>query len=240
MALINNIYVHITDEKVGRNIKSTDHPTEKGIDITDNVKREPVTLSISGKIVDTDTLKSHEALAKLYALENNGSLITYSGRNIIKNMQIQSFNSTHPNTNAGGLDFDMELKEVRIAQNSYSTNKESGKTKATEKAGTQQVSKGSSNAVYHTVKKGDTVWKLVNINYKELGSTVQWVIDNSPNAFSKKGDATTLKVGAKLLMGYKEKDKNDITQYGVEATWLYTNGVYVNGKYYGEDVTNRV
>ena len=118
MALINNIYVHITDEKVGRNIKSTDHPTEKGIDITDNVKREPVTLSISGKIVDTDTLKSHEALAKLYELENNGSLITYSGRNIIKNMQIQAFNSTHPNTNAGGLDFDMELKEVRIAQNS--------------------------------------------------------------------------------------------------------------------------
>ena len=22
-------------------------------------------------------------------------------------------------------------------------------------------------------------------------------------------------------MGYKEKDKNNITQYGVEATWLY-------------------
>ena len=53
----------------------------------------------------------------------------------------------------------MELKEVRIAQNSYSTNKESGKTKASEKAGTQQVSKGTGNAVYHTVKKGDNVVK---------------------------------------------------------------------------------
>lgn len=242
MALINNIYIHVTDEKVGRSIKSTDHPTEKGIDITDNVKREPVTLSISGKIVDTDTLKSHEALAKIYDLENKGSLITYSGRNILKNMMIQSFNSTHPYTNAGGLDFDMELKEVRIAQNSYSekSTESSSKTKAEEKAGTQQVSQGTGNAVYHTVQKGDTVWKLVNTNYKELGSTVQWVIDNSPDAFSKKGDATTLKVGAKLLIGYKEKDKNDITQYGVEATWLYTNGVYINGKYYGEDVTNRV
>lgn len=221
MALLNNIWIHVIDEKVGRNIKSTDHPCEKGIDITDNVKREPVTLSISGKIVDTDTLKSHEALAKIYELENKSSLIAYSGRNILKNMQIQTFNSTHPNTNTGGLDFDMELKEVRIAQNSYSTNKESGKTKASEKAGTQQVSKGTGNAVYHTVKKGDNVWTLVNKNYKELGSTVKWVIDNNPTAFTRKGDAKTLKIGAKLLMGYKEKDKNNITQYGVKATWLY-------------------
>lgn len=240
MALINNIYIHVTDESVNRNIKSTDHPTEKGIDITDNVKREPVTLSISGKIVDTDTLKSHEALAKLYDLENKGSLITYSGRNILKNMIIQSFNSNHPYTNAGGLDFDMELKEVRIAQSAYSTNQNSGKTKAEEKAGTQQVSQGDGNAVYHTVQKGNTVYTLVNKNYKELGSTVQWVIENNPNAFSRKGDPTTLKVGVKLLMGYREKDKTESTQYGVEATWLYTNGVYVDGKYYGEDVTDRV
>ena len=57
--------------------------------------------------------------------------------------------------------------------------------------------------------------------YKELGSTVKWVIDNNPTAFTRKGDAKTLKIGAKLLMGYKEKDKNNITQYGVKATWLY-------------------
>lgn len=242
MALINNIYIHVTDEKVGRTVKSTDHPTEKGIAITDNVKREPVTLSISGKIVDTDALKSHEALAKIYDLENKGSLITYSGRNILKNMMIQSFNSTHPYTNAGGLDFDMELKEVRIAQNSYSekSTESNSKTKANEKAGTQQINKGAGNAVYHTVQKGNTVYSLVNNNYKELGSTVQWVIENNPDAFSRKGDPTTLKVGAKLLMGYKEKDKNDITQYGVEATWLYSNGVYANGVYYGEDVTDKV
>lgn len=226
MALLNNIWVHVVDESVGRNIKSTDHATEQGIDITDNVKRQPVTLSISGEIVDTDTLKSHEILAKLYDLENKGSLITYSGRNILKNMQIQSFSTSHPYTNAGGLDFDMELKEVRIAQNAYSTNEESGKTKAEEKAGTQQVTNGTGNAVYYTVQKGDTIWKLVNTNYKGLGSTVQWVIDNNADAFGTKGDATTLKVGARLLMGYKEVDKDNITQYGVEAPWLYSSEEY--------------
>lgn len=206
MALINNIWIHVVDESISRDIQSTDHPTEKGINITDNVKRQPVRLSISGKIVDTDNLKSHEILAKLYDLENKGSLITYSGRNICRNMQIQSFNSTHPNTNAGGMDFDMELKEVRIAQSSYNPKTtENDKTKAEEKAGTQQVNNGNGDAVYHTVQKGNTVYVLVTKNYKELGSTVQWVIDNNPNAFSRKGDPTTLKIGAKLLMGYKKK-----------------------------------
>lgn len=231
MALINDIYIHVTDEQVSRSIQSSDHPVEKNIDTTDNIKREPIKLSLSGKLVDTEAVKSHEAYAMLYNLQNKGSLIKYTGRNILQNMQIQSFNSSHPYTNNGGLDFTMELKEVRIAQNSYQDNSEDkGKTKAEDKAGTQQIEQGNGNAVYHTVKKGDTIWKLVNTNYKELGSTVQWVIDNNPSAFSRKGDATTLQVGAKLLMGYKEKDKTDITQYGVEATWLYSSEDYNSAK----------
>lgn len=75
----------------------------------------------------------------------------------------------------------------------------SGKTNA----GTQQVKTGSGSAVYHTVKRGDTVWALVNNKYKHLGKSVSWVINNNPNAFSRKGDATTLQIGKKLLMGYK-------------------------------------
>lgn len=73
----------------------------------------------------------------------------------------------------------------------------------TTNAGTQQISSGTGTAVYHTVKKGDTVWSLVNNKYKYLGKTVSWVIDSNPGAFSKKGDATTLQIGKKLLMGYK-------------------------------------
>ena len=68
--------------------------------------------------------------------------------------------------------------------------------------GTQQVnSKGT--AVYHTVKKGETVYGLVNGKYKSLGKTCKWVIDNNPKAFSRKGDATTLQIGKKLLRGHK-------------------------------------
>lgn len=75
----------------------------------------------------------------------------------------------------------------------------SGKTNA----GTQQTTSGSKSAVYHKVKKGDTVWALVNGKYKYLGKSCQWVINKNPSAFSRKGDATTLQIGKRLLMGYK-------------------------------------
>ena len=76
-------------------------------------------------------------------------------------------------------------------------------TSGTTNAGTQQISKGSGSAVYHTVKSGDTVWALVNQKYAYLNKSVSWVIDNNPSAFSRKGDATTLQIGKNLLMGYR-------------------------------------
>lgn len=75
----------------------------------------------------------------------------------------------------------------------------SGKTNA----GMQQITNGTGAAVYHVVKRGDNVWTLVNTKYKYLGKSVSWVINNNPKAFSRKGDATTLQIGARLLMGYK-------------------------------------
>lgn len=80
---------------------------------------------------------------------------------------------------------------------------ETTSTSGTTNAGTQQIKNGSGTAVYHTVKKGDTVWTLVNTKYKYLGKSVSWVINNNPKAFSRKGDATTLQIGKKLLMGYR-------------------------------------
>ena len=208
----------------------------------------------------------------------DGSLVTYNGRNTIKDLQIQSFDCDYDKNNWGGLDFTMELKVVRIANPSYKKKtttatstikvgglvifkggnvyKSSTATKASAKrgrstckvtkisskakhpyhlvstdgkkvygwvdkslvqgvasqpklttsktnAGTQQTKTGTSKAVYHTTKKGDTVYSLVNKTYKSLGTSESWVIKNNPNAFSKKGDPKTLKVGVKLLMGYK-------------------------------------
>lgn len=80
------------------------------------------------------------------------------------------------------------------------TNTTAGKTNG----GTQQVTQKSNKPVYHTVKSGDTIWSLVTKKYKSLGKSSQWVIDNNPKAFAKKGKANTLQVGKKLLMGYSK------------------------------------
>lgn len=211
MALLNGMYIFVEDETINRDVDITSHPVEKGIEISDSVRRKPITVSLKGKIVHYggqtgDAIKSWDILRKIKDLQMAGSLVNYSGRNILKNYQIRSFNSTHPNTNAHGLDFDMELSEVRIAQ-SITVNvieTVAKQTKEQQNLGTQQVEQGENKAVYHTVKKGETIWGLVNKNYKDLNLSCQTVINNNPQAFSKPGDATTLQIGAKLFMGNRK------------------------------------
>ena len=111
MALLNNLYIHVTDESVNSTVESTNHPTEKGIEISDTIRRKPITLSLSGMIVDYGDMTAATILKLVLSLQREGSLINYSGRNVIKNLQIQSFNRSHPNTIHGGLSFTMELKE---------------------------------------------------------------------------------------------------------------------------------
>lgn len=287
MALINNLYVTVTDEEVAYDIDSTSHPVEKGIPITDTIRRKPIGVSLSGYIVDVNNIKAETIIKTLRTMETSGSLIKYVGSEIVSNQQIQSFKVSRSNEVWGGCTFTMELQEVRIAKSSYTAPKKTQTTTNTQKketvikvgsivvfkggnvyvssdakkvaakrgrstckvtiiskkswsvhqyhlistdggkvygwvdksniegattssktatktnSGTQQVNSTSGNAVYHTVKKGDTVWALVNKSYKSLGKSCQWVIDNNPKAFSRKGDPTTLQIGAKLLVGYK-------------------------------------
>lgn len=291
MAIINGLYVHVTDESVTRDVEATSHPVEDGIPLTDTVRPSAISLSISGKIVAYGSMTASKVIVQLKQWQNSGNLIDYRGRNIQSSLQIRSFETSHTNTINGGADFSMELVQVRIAKSAYTPPKQTapaakpeettttttttvalkvgakvvfkggpvfksstakkkaatrsrstckitiitglskahpyhlistdGKkvygwvntadiettvtttTNGTTNAGTQQVTNGSGTAVYHTVKNGDTVYDLVNNSYKNLGKSVQWVIDNNPDCFSTKGDATTLKVGSKLLMGYK-------------------------------------
>lgn len=199
MALLNNTYIFVQDEEVKRGITASEHPVENGINITDHVKRNAVTISLRGEIVGKNAAA---VLSKITGLHQSGGLVNYSGRNILKNAIITSFDTGHPNTIHGGCSFTMELKEIRIATTSY---KENPQTAEKTTAGTQQVEQGDNKAVYHTVKKGDTIWGLVNKTYKSVVSTtVQAVINANPGAFSRPGDATTLQIGRQLYMGERK------------------------------------
>lgn len=299
MATINGIYIFVTDEELSRDIESTDHPVEQGIDITATIRNKPLRLSLKGKIVDANGMSANDILTKINDLRKKGSLINYSGRNTATNLQIQSFKTSHPYTNAGGADYEMELKEVRIAKSSYNPSAKTAKKQSEKKTnpdlsvgaivvfkggsvyvssdaakpaakrgrstckitiinkrswskhsyhlistdggmvygwvdksniegvpssetaaktngGTQQVKKSTSSSAklphekdvtYYTVKKGDTVLKLVTTTFKDYGLTVKDLMDANPSAFAKKGVASTLKAGARLMIAKKTTKK---------------------------------
>nr|DAY61036.1 MAG TPA: hypothetical protein [Caudoviricetes sp.] len=203
MALINDLYVFVEDEDLNHDIESTTHPVETGIEITDHIRKKPVELNLKGKIVDYEGIRASETLEKVKQLQNEGTIITYVGRNLINGVQIQTLSTSHPNTNSGGCDFSMTLKEVRFAQPAL--------VPETSNGGQQQVEQGENEEVYHIVKPEDTVWRLVSKEYKSLGPTFSsiqekcdWVMENNLHAFSRPWDFTTLQNGERILIGVRK------------------------------------
>lgn len=227
------VYVFVENEDIDRSTETSSHPVERGIDIVDTTKRKPITLSISGVLVEYETnpnnhhvsskyvtskkerrtMKSSEVLSDLINMQKNGELVSYIGRNICPNMLITSFSTGHPNEVTGGATFDMTLTECRFAQNAYVESEQID-------SGEQQVDKGDNEEVWYTVQKGDTIWWLIwrkkdgtRADYRDLkreGADASsweqnrdWVMNKNPNAFSRPGDDRTMQIGRKLLLGYK-------------------------------------
>lgn len=298
MAILNGLYIHVTEESAEREVETTSHPVEEGTPTTDTVKPKELKIAISGKIVDYDGMKASQVLSKIKAWQEAGTILLYQGRNVASSMQIRSFESSFSNMNNGGADFSMLLAQVRIAKSAYVPKKDSDKdkedaakknavievgsivifkggpvyvssdatkkaatrnrstckvtkistkswsvhqyhlistdggmvygwvdkaniegctstsTSGTTNAGTQQVkntnkgsdgsSSGAQYPVYHHVKSGDVLYKLCSqYSYLSPKPRLSSVMANNPDAFTKPGVATTLKVGAYLLMGYK-------------------------------------
>lgn len=285
MALINNIYVLAEKEDIDNDVETKTHPVESSeIPTASAIKKQPVSLNISGKIADNDNLTAEQTIAKLKKLQSDGSLIKYIGQcGTLNNMQIQSFKPSYSYKNYGGADFTMSLVELRITKSAYvattskivvekkikvgdmvkfaggyvyvssdakifAVRRGSSTCKLTKisslpnakhkyhlisqdckfgsgnyvygwvdvdkvsaisttirpsatNGGTQQIKEAKQRSViYHTVKKGETIWGLVNRTYKGKGFTVKKVIQDNPSAFSTPNKATTLKIGARLKL----------------------------------------
>ena len=219
MAKINDLYVFVEEENRTFGVSVTEHAVETGVSVTDHVKREATTLSISGEIVGS---RADNVVKQLYQMQQLGTLCKYVGRVTLSNCLITEFSTTQTHSIWGGYSFSMTLREIRTAKTSYkqtaSTSKTnaSAKTQNTKKTGTQQKTvKSKVVNVHHTVKKGDTVWSLVAASkapYKSLSrpaingrkyTATEWVMQKNPNAFSKKGDFKTLKIGWTLIVGQR-------------------------------------
>lgn len=197
MALLNNMYIFVESEDVTRGLEVSSHAVESGIDITDNVKRKPIVISLSGEIVGADASATLNSIAQLH---QGGKYVSYSGRNVITNAMITKFDTGHPNTIYGGCSFSMEITEVRIAQSAYvkpvTNNTVSTVAMAMVKSGTQQITKNSTEAKYHTVKSGDSLWAIAK-SYYGNGEQYTKIYEANKDQLS---SPSALVVGQKLLI----------------------------------------
>lgn len=192
------LYLFVVSEENTTSITASEHSVEKGEAITDHVKAEPESVSISGMLVGSGHANS---LATLKSWEKSGELLQYSGGTILQRCLIRNLQASYSADLSGGCKFSMELKTVRLAAPAYVSENTTVETAATVDAGVQSVEKNSSDGVYHTVKAGDTVWALVNGPYKKYGKSCDDIMEMNPKAFSRAGDFRTLRVGARLRMG---------------------------------------
>lgn len=192
MALINNQYIHVTEEQVGRGVQVTEHAVEKGFPITDNVKPEAMTLSLTGVIVKVGNTPAKTIVSSLESYHQKGKYVKYVGRNSMSNALITRFDTGYTNQIAGGCTFSMEIKQVRIAKAAYVAkgNKVTGKQTQVTKKKTTTAKK------YHTVKKGDTLWGIAK---KYYGNGAQYKKIYNANK-SKIKNPDLIYVGQKFLI----------------------------------------
>lgn len=154
MAFINDVYVFLEEEDTSRSIEVSEHPVEKGMNIADNIKSNPATVSFSGEIVGENYKSS---LNKLIDLQKSGKLVKYSGCSILKNAIIERIDVSHSVSIHGGCKISIDIREIRIAKPAYIDPKKT-------KSGTQQVQKNGNETEYE-VKKGDCLWAIAAAYY---------------------------------------------------------------------------
>lgn len=159
MALLNNHYIFVIDEDVKRGVTVSEHPVESGLDITDNVKRNPKVISINGQIVGKNASKVRD---KIEALHQKGQFVKYVGQNILSKALITEFDTSHPNTIYGGSAFSMEIKEIRIAKSPLVVKKAVVQKQVTKKT---TSTKAKTTTRTYKVKRGDTLWAIAKKYY---------------------------------------------------------------------------
>lgn len=108
-----DIEFSVVEEEKPRDIVTiTDHPVEKGQDISDHVKKESSIMDILGIIVGDDAAKT---LSKLQKYQGEGKLLTYTGRNVYENMAILTLDRNHGKTIRNGFAYNITLKQVRLS-----------------------------------------------------------------------------------------------------------------------------
>ncbi len=103
----------VSSERLDNKALVTEKPVEKGEDIADHTKKQSIVIELAGAIIGDD---AGDKLNKLKKLQKEGTLIKYIHRNALSNMFIEDISSVHETKIRNGFEFNIRLKQVRIAQ----------------------------------------------------------------------------------------------------------------------------
>lgn len=101
----------VEDENPKDSATVTDKPVESGQDVSDHAKLNPSIINIRGQMTE-DAAEKLQVLKK-YLRER--TLLKYVGRNAYDNVVIEDLDRVHGVKNRQGFQFNIRLKQVRIA-----------------------------------------------------------------------------------------------------------------------------
>ncbi|MEV9639471.1 phage baseplate protein [Mammaliicoccus sciuri] len=102
----------IQEESLDESSTTTDHALEDGEQISDHIENDPITLSITGVIIDPND----EKLLKLREYRQKGKVLDYSYRSRLKTVLITSFKPVKGKDIKDGYRFSMTLKQVQFSK----------------------------------------------------------------------------------------------------------------------------
>lgn len=101
----------IESENPKDSVTVTDKPVESGQDVSDHIKQSPSIINIRGQMTED----AADKLQVLKKYQKEGTLLKYVGRNVYSNMVIEEIDREHGIRNRLGFQFNIKLKQVRIA-----------------------------------------------------------------------------------------------------------------------------
>ena len=170
MALVDNMYLFVTDESISYTMNVTTNPTEQGIDLTDHAEREPIEMSVTGMLLDSEKSSAYEQYTKLRNWQLACKQVKFVGRNVFTGV-ITDISKSNDYTVGNGAKVSLTLKEIRIANTPYQT---SNKQYIVQK---QVVLNSYAVKIEHIVRKGENLTLIA----KKYGITVNDILKLNPN-----------------------------------------------------------
>ena len=164
-AIIDNMYIFVTDESISYNMNITENPVEQGVSLSDHAEREPLSFSISGMLLDDERTTAYEQYTKLRNWQLACKQVKFVGRNVFTGV-ITDISKSNDYTVGNGAKVSLTLKEIRIANTPYQTG---NKQYVVQK---QVVTTKYLVTIYHTVKKGENLTLIA----KKYGTTVNNIL----------------------------------------------------------------